>query len=320
MRAVAAVSPQEMLRYPDPKATELREVIARHHGLQPEQVFLGNGSDEVLAHIFLGLLKQAKPIQFPDICYGFYPVWSQLHQVEYQTVPLREDYRIAVEDFDRNAAAVILPNPNAPTGLLLSLADLRRLAQASHERLIVVDEAYIDFGGESAVPLLHETDNVMVVRTFSKSRALAGLRIGFALGSVELIEGLERVKDSFNSYPLDIVAQRAAQAAYADDAWFQSCCSQVIASREALATGLRELGFTVLPSAANFLFVRHATRSGKALFEALRERDVIVRRWDKPRISEHLRISVGTDAQCARVLDTLTEILAKTTAKENRPK
>lgn len=310
LQAIASVDGDDLLRYPDPRATLLRDAIAKYHDLTPEHVFLGNGSDEVLSHIFLGLLKHSKPVLFPDICYSFYPVWCQLHQIDFRTVALREDFSIAVEDYDREAAAVVLPNPNAPTGQLLALEQLRALAKDTPNRLLVVDEAYIDFGGESAIPLLHEVDNVIIVRTLSKSRALAGLRVGFALGSPELIEGLERVKDSFNSYPLDVVAQRAALASYGDQRWFETCCDKVMANREALTQGLCDLNFEVVPSAANFLFVKHRELGGRVLFDALRERGVIVRRWDKPRIEDYLRISVGTQEQCDRVLASLADILS----------
>ncbi|CAN0602242.1 unnamed protein product, partial [Ectocarpus sp. 12 AP-2014] len=204
-----------------------------------------------------------------------------------------------------------IPNPNAPTGCLLPLDVIKRFLVDAPQRLLVVDEAYIDFGGESAVGLLAEHDNLLIVQTLSKSRALAGLRVGLAMGSASLVEALERVKDSFNSYPLDVVAQRAATAAFEDAAWFEETCGRVIASRESLRDSLQSLGFEVLPSSANFLLTRHQRVAGKVLFDALRERGIIVRRWDKPRIQEYLRISIGTEEQCQRLVRELEEILAQ---------
>ncbi|WOJ93999.1 histidinol-phosphate transaminase [Congregibacter variabilis] len=313
--ALRAVDGDDLLRYPDPASKELRQTVADHHGIHVDSVFVGNGSDEVLSHVFQGLLKQQRELLFPDISYSFYPVWCQLHDVLYRQIPLREDFSLHPDDYDSSAAAVILPNPNAPTGLLLPLEGIRQFLDAAPDRLLVVDEAYIDFGGQSAIPLLAQYDNLLVVQTLSKSRALAGLRIGLAFGSPELIEGLVRIKDSFNSYPLDVVAQRAGVEAYRDTAWFAQCCRKVVESRESLSRNLAALGFEVLPSSANFVFVKHASVSGKEIFEALREQGVIVRRWDKPRISEYLRISVGTGEQCAGLLTTLESVLAVLKAK-----
>ncbi len=310
LEAIKGIGEDDLRRYPDPTAMALREAIASHHGLKANQVFVGNGSDEVLAHIFAGLLKHPRELLFPDLTYSFYPVWCQLQGVRYRQIPLREDFRIEPTDYPADAAAVIIPNPNAPTGRLLSLEELRQFLDGAKDRLLVVDEAYIDFGGQSATAFLGTYDNLLIVQTLSKSRALAGLRVGLALGSVELIEALERVKDSFNSYPLDVVAQRAAQASYQDPAWFQSCCERVVESREWLADQLQALGFDVVPSAANFLFVRHGEMAGQVLFQALREEGIIVRRWDKPRIEDYLRISVGTPSGCERLVDTLGSILS----------
>ncbi len=307
--ALASVDGDDLLRYPDPRSRVLCQSIAAYHGLREDQVFVGNGSDEVLAHVFQGLLKQQRELLFPDISYSFYPVWAQLYGIHYRQVALDGEFAIRSQDYSSSAAAVILPNPNAPTGRLLELDELREFLAAKN-RLLVVDEAYIDFGGDTAVPLLAEYDNLLIVRTLSKSRSLAGLRVGYAMGSPELIEALVRVKDSFNSYPLDVVAQRAAVASFADDAWFKDCCQRVINSREMLCAGLEKLDFEVLPSGANFVFCRHRRVAGKALFDALRQRGIIVRRWDRERINDYLRISVGTDAQMERLLQSLEEILA----------
>jgi histidinol-phosphate aminotransferase len=309
LEAIAAVRGEELLKYPDPKATSLREAIARANGLRAEEVFVGNGSDEVLSHVFQGLLNHSRGLLFPDITYSFYPVWCQLHQVSYREVPLDASFGIVAADYARDAAAVILPNPNAPTGRLLSLADLREFLVAAPDRLLVVDEAYIDYGGESAVALIPEYDNLLIVQTLSKSRSLAGLRVGLAMGQASLIEALERVKDSFNSYPLDLLAQRGATAAYEDAEWHQQCCAQVIENREVLSAGLESLGFEVLPSAGNFVFVQHPGVAGEDIFAALRARGIIVRRWNKARIRNYLRISVGAAEDVERVLSACREIL-----------
>ncbi|EAQ99286.1 histidinol-phosphate transaminase [Congregibacter litoralis] len=309
LEALGALTGDELLRYPDPEATALRQAAADFHGIAVNCVFAGNGSDEVLSHVFQGLLKHSRELLFPDISYSFYPVWCQLHGVPYRKVPLREDFSIHAEDYDSAAAAVIVPNPNAPTGLLAPLTVIRQFLESAPDRLLVVDEAYIDFGGESAVPLLSEYDNLLVVQTLSKSRALAGLRIGMAFGSPALIEGLERIKDSFNSYPLGVAAQRAGTEAYRDSDWFRQSCNAVMANRQSLTDALVALGFEVLPSAANFVFVKHSAVSGRFIFDALREEGVIIRRWDKPRIEDYLRITIGTEEQCQRLVETLGQVL-----------
>lgn len=310
LAAIAATNGDELLRYPDPESTELRRVIAEYHGLNSAQVFLGNGSDEVLAHIFAGLLKHDSPLQIPDISYSFYPVWAQLYGVTIERVALADDFSINPDSFNNNAAAVIIPNPNAPTGIALPLSSIQSMLSDAPNRLLVIDEAYVDFGGESAVSLIAEHDNLLVVQTLSKSRALAGLRVGFALGQEELIEALNRVKNSFNSYPLDAVAQRGAIAALKDEDWFRATTSELIETREFLAGELSQREFEVLPSSANFVFVRHTRIAGLDLFNALRERGVIVRRWDAARIENHLRISIGTREQVDRLLSEIDSVLA----------
>jgi histidinol-phosphate aminotransferase len=279
------------------------------HGIQPEQVFVGNGSDEVIALAFLALLKQQRPLYFPDVSYSFYPVWSQLFGIECRTVAVTEDFSINPDAYPAENGGIIIPNPNAPTGILMSMASIRRLLQRSADSVVVIDEAYIDFGGESAVGLIGEFDNLLVVQTLSKSRALAGLRVGFAMGNAGLIEALGRVKNSFNSYPLDTIAQRAAIAALGDVDYFHSSCQRVIASREALSRQMESLGFQVLPSGANFILATHLRYSAKQLFAALRERGIVVRYFEKPRIDNYLRISIGTEQQNADLLDALVELV-----------
>jgi histidinol-phosphate aminotransferase len=303
-RALAAIfAAAERIRlYPDPGATALRETIARTYRVAPEEVFVGNGSDEVLAHTFQALLKHDAPLLFPDITYSFYPVYSRLYGVSYEEVPLDAAMRLEIADYRRPCSAILFANPNAPTGIALPRQSIEALLAEHPDRLVVVDEAYVDFGGESAVPLVARHDNLLVVQTLSKSRALAGLRVGFAIGQRPLIEALERVKDSFNSYPLDCLAIAGAVAAIEDDSWFQETRRRILASREALVRDLAGLGFEVLPSAANFVFARHPRRSGAELAKALRERGVLVRHFNKPRIADFLRITVGSEEQCARLI------------------
>jgi histidinol-phosphate aminotransferase len=310
LAAIAATRGEELRLYPDPDSARLKGAFAAHCGLRPEQVFLGNGSDEVLAHTFLGLLRHEAPIQFPDVTYSFYPVWCDLYGVEYRRVPLADDFSVDPAAYHDEHGGIIIPNPNAPTGMAMSLDDIRALLGKNPDAVVVIDEAYIDFGGSSAVPLIAEYENLLVIQTLSKSRALAGLRVGAAMGQAHLIEGLERVKNSFNSYPVDCVAQRGAVAALEDVAYFRAICARVVASRERLARELAGLGFEVLPSEANFLLARHPDRAGRVLFSALRERGVIVRYFEQPRIDDYLRISVGTDEQCDTLLAALREILA----------
>lgn len=305
----------ERLRlYPDPTGQALRQTIGGFFGVGPEQVFVGNGSDEVLAHTFQALLRHDRPLLFPDISYSFYPVYCGLYGIRHETVPLDGDFQIRVDDYlargPGGVGAVILPNPNAPTGRALPLTEIARLAAGLPECPIVVDEAYVDFGADSAVALVDRHPNLLVIHTLSKSRSLAGLRVGFAIGQPELIDGLTRVKDSFNSYPLDRLALVGAAAAMEDEAWFQDNRRRVIASREKLTADLTALGFQVLPSAANFLFAHHPARDGAALAAALRERSILVRHFKAPRIDQFLRITVGTEAQCAALVDGLRDILA----------
>ena len=301
----------ETLRlYPDPNAQSLKEAIAACHGIKPQQVFVGNGSDEVLAHIFLGLLKHERAILFPDISYSFYPVYCGLYGIEYRTVPLSDAFEIRVDDYFSANGGIIFPNPNAPTGCLLPLSEIERLLEANTESVVVVDEAYVDFGGESAIPLIDRYPNLLVVQTLSKSRSLAGLRVGFAAGHSDLIEALERVKNSFNSYPLDRLAIAGAVAAFADQAYFKETRQAVMKSRETLVGGLESLGFEVLPSKANFVFARHPGKDGAELAAALRQRGIIVRHFKLPRIDQFLRITVGTDQQCQALLAALTEIIS----------
>lgn len=313
LAAIAQANTDLLRLYPDPNADALRQAIATTHaahGIRPQQVFVGNGSDEVLALVFQGLLKHDRPLLFPDITYSFYPVYCALYGIEYRTVPLTTALAIDIDDYHperQPAGGVIFPNPNAPTGRLLPLAEIERLVQQQPEAVVVIDEAYIDFGGESAIALVNRYPNLLVVQTLSKSRALAGLRVGFAVGHVALIEALDRIKNSFNSYPLDRLALAGATAAFNDAGYFENLCKKIIASRERLSTQMQALGFEVVPSAANFIFVYHPQRSAVQLAAYLRERSILVRHFKLPRIEQYLRITIGTDAQCAALLEALLD-------------
>jgi histidinol-phosphate aminotransferase len=309
LRAIAAAVNETLRLYPDPTASDLRQAIAEHHGVQPDQVFAGNGSDEVLAHTFQALLKHDAPLLFPDITYSFYPVYCGLYGIEFGRIPLDEQMLVRIEDYRIPNGGIILPNPNAPTGSALDRDTIEALVAEHPTRVVVIDEAYVDFGGETAIPLIARYPNLLVIQTLSKSRALAGLRVGFAIGQRPLIEALERVKDSFNSYPMDRLAVAGAVAAFADQAWFETTREKIIATRERLRGALGQLGFHVLPSAANFLFARMPGRSGGALAAQLRERAILVRHFRAPRIEDYLRITIGTDAQCDQLLAVLREIL-----------
>lgn len=307
--AIRAATSEALRLYPDPNADQLKLAISKHHNIGAQNVFVGNGSDEVLAHIFLGLLKQARPVLFPDISYSFYPVYCGLYQVACETIPLADDFSIRVGDYTKPNGGIIFPNPNAPTGCLVPLAEIERLLRVNTDSVVVIDEAYVDFGGESAIPLTARYPNLLVVQTLSKSRSLAGLRVGFAVGHADLIEALERVKNSFNSYPLDRLAIAGAVAAYEDREYFEKTCKAVIATREKLTAELKALGFEVLPSAANFIFARHPQHDAEKSALALRQRSIIVRHFKLPRIDQFLRITVGTDEQCAALVTALREIL-----------
>lgn len=310
LEAIRQAADDRLRLYPDPVALDLREAIALLHGIDAAEVFVGNGSDEVLAHTFMGLLNHDAPLLYPDITYSFYPVYSQLYGIETRQVPLDDAFGIRLSDYDQPCGAIILPNPNAPTGIGLPLSEIEALVASHPEQPVVMDEAYVDFGGESAIPLTRKYPNLLVVQTFSKSRSLAGMRVGFAIGQRPLIDALERVKDSFNSYPLDKLAQVSAKAAIEDVEWFETCRQRIIASRTRVVSGLEQRGFHVLPSLANFVFASHPDFAGADLATKLRERAVLVRHFAKPRIDAYLRISIGTEAECDRLIEALDDILA----------
>ena len=296
--------------YPDPNSDLLKTAIAKVHHITTGQIFVGNGSDEVLAHVFMALLKHEAPILFPDITYSFYPVYCGLYGIDYQTLPLADDFTINPANYcGQPCGGIIFPNPNAPTGCLLGLDAIEQILQANPDAVVVVDEAYVDFGGQTAIPLIDRYDNLLVIHTLSKSRSLAGLRVGFAAGHPALIEALERVKNSFNSYPLDKLAIVGGAAAMEDSEYFEQCCQAVMATRNTLTAALQTLGFEVLPSAANFIFARHPQHDAAKLAQNLREKSIIVRHFKLPRIDQFLRITIGTDKECLSLTETLREIL-----------
>ncbi len=311
IEAISALDGDRLRRYPDPESSALSQALADYFSVEASNVFIGNGSDEVLAHSFQAFFNNGRPLLFPDISYSFYPVYCCLYQIEYRSIPLQVDFSLAIDDFSAGNGGIIFPNPNAPTSRLLPLQDIEALCHRHESSLIIVDEAYIDFGGESAIPLTRHYDNLLVIQTFSKSRSLAGLRLGYAIGQRHLIDGLKRVKDSFNSYPIDSIAQSAAIAALDDDDYFRDCCNRIISCRSSLTAALGTLGFDILPSAANFLFVRHPTARAAALYRQLKEQGILVRHFSKPRIADYLRITIGTDEQCTLLIEKLAGILGK---------
>jgi len=309
-QALSAFDCDGLRRYPDPQSSRLVETLAEYHGLTPAQVFVGNGSDEVLAHAFQALLQKPAPILFPDISYSFYPVYCGLYRIEFETVALDQSFRIDVNDYQPGNGGIVIPNPNAPTGIALEVDAIRRLLECNRESVVIIDEAYVDFGAESAARLIAEYDNLLVVQTFSKSRNLAGLRLGTAFGHAQLIEALQRVKNSFNSYPVDSLASACAIASLEDEAYFLQCREQIVASRTRLSESLATLGFEVFPSSSNFVFVRHANRAAQSLYLELKSAGILVRYFNKPRIDQCLRITVGSDPECDALLAALQKILA----------
>ena len=309
LAAIQAALSDDLRLYPPPGADQFKAAIADYYGLAMDQVFVGNGSDEVLAHIFNGLLRHELPILFPNITYSFYPVYCGLYDIAYETIALDDELCIRVDDYLRPNGGIVIANPNAPTGRLLTLAEIEQIIESNPASVVVVDEAYIDFGGQSAVTLVDQYKNLLVVQTLSKSRSLAGLRLGFAVGDSQLVEALERVKNSFNSYPLDRLAIAGGVAAFADEDYFKDSCARIINARTVLVEQLSGLGFDVIPSAANFVFVSHPEYEGAYLSAQLRDKDIIVRHFAQPRIAKYLRITVGTDWQVTHLVDALKEII-----------
>ncbi|MDQ7003756.1 MAG: histidinol-phosphate transaminase [Ghiorsea sp.] len=310
LQAIHEAANEGLRLYPDPNSDLLKQSIAHYYTLEAKQIFVGNGSDEVLAHIFQALLKHDAPLLFPDISYSFYPVYCGLYGIDYKNIPLNNNFEIDINDYNQANGGIIFPNPNAPTGIGLALESIEILLQQNPSSVVVIDEAYIDFGGVSAVPLINTYPNLLVVQTLSKSRSLAGLRVGFAMGHPDLIQALVRVKDSFNSYPLGKPATQGATAAINDKTYFLDICARIIATREKLTLQLEELGFEVLPSQANFVFAQHPKHRALTLAQALRDNHIIVRHFKAARIDNYLRITVGTDAESEQFIQSLTDIIS----------
>lgn len=313
VRAALADADYETYRlYPDPDCGELTEALAAYYGISKKQVFVGIGSDDVLAMAFLTFFNTGKPILFPDITYSFYDVWADLFRIPYEQIPLDSDFLIRAQDYvGRDCGGIVIANPNAPTGALLPLAEIEKIVSANRDVVVIVDEAYIDFGGESALALLEKYDNLMVVQTFSKSRAMAGMRIGYAFGNEKLIGYLLDCRFSFNSYPLNRPALTMGAAALKNDGYFKETCSKIIRTRERVKKELRELGFSFADSRTNFVFARHEKVPAKEIFEMLKEKGIYVRYFAKPRIDNYLRITIGTDDQMGRLLSALKEYLGR---------
>ncbi|MDU6099825.1 MAG: histidinol-phosphate transaminase [Acinetobacter sp.] len=307
VQAVLTHQADALRLYPDPDATALKHAIAKQQNIEVSQVFVGNGSDEVLAHIFKAFFLQDEPILYPDITYSFYPVYSQFFGTKTKEIPLNDNFEIEVKDYVQPNGGVIITNPNAPTSIALGLPEIEQILKANPDRVVVIDEAYVDFGAESAVSLVNRYENLVVCQTTSKSRSLAGLRVGFAIAQSHLIAALEAVKNSFNSYPIDRFAIAAAVASFEDQTYFEEQCQKVISSREKLVDELTALGFKVLPSKANFIFASHPSHDAGQLAQQLREQGIIARYFNKPRINHFLRITVGTDEQNERLVHTLKE-------------
>ena len=311
VRAMKEMDYTALRLYPNPDVAPIVDCLAEYYHVKPGQVFVGVGSDDVISMAFLTFFHSGKPILFPDVTYSFYDVWANLYRIPFRQIPLTEDWQINPEDYKVENGGVIFPNPNAPTGLLQSLETLEEIIQANRDVVVIVDEAYIDFGGESALKLIDKYDNLLVVQTFSKSRAMAGLRVGFCIGSEKLIGYLNDVKFSFNSYTMNMPSQALAVEAVKDDTYFKEVTGRIVATRERVKKELRELGFIFPDSYANFVFASHKTVPAKEIFEALREADIYVRHWDKPRIENYLRITIGTDEEMDRLIAFLKEFLAK---------
>lgn len=311
MEAIRGIGAERYCLYPDPDAGRLRQALADYHGLKKEQVFVGVGSDDVLALAFLTFFHSGRPIFFPDITYSFYDVWADLYGISYETKPLRDDLTIAVSDYRGGSGGIIFPNPNAPTGILMDSAEVEAMIRDNADVVVIVDEAYIDFSGDkkSALPLLERYDNLLVVRTFSKSRSLAGLRIGYALGGEKLIGYLQDVKFSFNSYTMNLPSLMAGEASIRDDVYFRETLEKVIRTREWTREKLQDLGFVCTDSRSNFLFASHKRVAAEELFTALKQAGIYVRYFSRPRIDNYLRISIGTQAQMERLIAYLQEYM-----------
>jgi histidinol-phosphate aminotransferase len=307
--AIQAATNEDLRLYPDPTCEKLREAVAHYYDLSSDNIFVGNGSDEVLAFAFPAFFSSEKPILFPEITYSFYPVYTKLYGLTYETIPVDDQFNIDAKQYCRPNGGIVIPNPNAPTTRYMPLDDVRLILEANPNQVVIVDEAYVDFGGQSAVRFIPEYPNLLVVQTLSKSRSLAGLRVGMAMGHPDLIEGLNRIKNSFNSYTLDRLAIAGAVAAIEDQAYFEETTRMIIATRERTTEALRALGFVVVPSQANFIFMSHPGLSAQTLVDELKARGILVRYFKQPRIDQYMRVSIGTDEEMDAFVANVSEIL-----------
>ena len=311
IKAVADYADSGLRKYPSIACTQLKAALEKTYPVNDDMLFLGNGSDEVLALCFMTFFNSEKPVLFPDITYSFYDVWCGLYNIKYKRVPLNDKFEIVPEDYYGESGGIVIANPNAPTSIYMPLESIENILMHNSDVIVIIDEAYIDFGGVSAVSLLDKYDNLVVVQTFSKSRALAGMRVGYAMAGKELIGALEAVKNSFNSYTVNTLSQAAAAAAANDTDYWQDCCNKIKATRARLVAELDKLGFDTLPSSANFIFTANKNINAKDLFEYLRDQGIIVRYFDKPRINDRLRITVGTDEETDKLIAAIKNYISK---------
>lgn len=300
-----------MRLYPDPEASVLVDAIAENYGVKPEQVFVGVGSDDVISMAFLTFFNSDKPVLFPDVTYSFYDVWAEVYRIPYKQMPLDENFRINAKDYMTENGGIIFPNPNAPTGVLESVDMIEEIVKVNPDSVVMIDEAYIDFGGKSCLPLIEKYDNLLVIQTFSKSRSMAGMRIGYAMGNEKLIKYMNDVKFSINSYTMNHITQICGAEAVKDKAYFEEHVNKIINSREYTKKKLTELGFTFPDSMSNFIFAKHESADANEIFAKLKEKKIFVRHWNKPRISDYLRISIGTPEEMEKLISALGEILGK---------
>jgi len=309
LEAMQKAVSNDLRLYSDPNAKKLKQAIADYYQVDISNVFVGNSSDEVLAHSFAGLLNHHKPLLYPDISYSFYPSYINLFGINAKSVPLDDSLSINFSDYQQENSSIVFPNPNAPTGIAIAIEEIEKLAQQHPASVILVDEAYVDFGAKTAIPLTQQYDNIIVVQTFSKSRSLAGLRVGFAIAPAELVNGLERVKNSFNSYPLDRIAIEGATASILDKTYFEQTCQKIINTRETTKKALQTIGFTTLPSSSNFIFAMTEKLPAEEIYLALKRQGVLVRYFNKPRINNYLRITIGTPEEMEVLIDKLKGIV-----------
>lgn len=309
LEAVKKAACDDLKLYPDPTCSDLSAEIAEYYGMNKDEVFLGNGSDEILAFVFMTFFQKGRTVLFPDISYTFYNVYAEMFNVDYELIKLDENFDIPLEQFYKENGGIIFPNPNAPTGKYINTESIIEVIENNKDTVVIVDEAYIDFGGKSMVEYIHKYPNLLVIQTFSKSRSLAGLRVGFAMGNAELIEGLNRVKNSFNSYTIDRLALAGAREAIRDDDYFNETRNKIIKTREETVIKLEELGFNVLESQANFIFIKHNHAKGQYLYEKLKDNGILVRHFNRERIDDYLRVTIGTDEEMCVFIEKLKSIL-----------